>query len=146
MKFDELLAFPYGVVTEIGPEVAADGTVVLMLVVEAEVTVASEPLNATLLLVRTVWKLVPAIVTAAPAAPWEGWKLVIVGAGPELVTVKEVLLVAGPSKLPWSRHEYHAGRSSGRNRGCKSCRSGSGDYCCHAVERYRILRGSRAET
>jgi len=54
LKFDELVAFPYGVVTEIGPEVAAEGTVVLILVAEADVTVASKPLNATLLLVRTV--------------------------------------------------------------------------------------------
>lgn len=68
-----------------------------MLVAEAEVTPARVRLNFTLLLVSTVSKLLPSIVTAVPAGPIVGVKPVIAGA-PEVLapTVKEVLLVAEP--------------------------------------------------
>jgi hypothetical protein len=77
VKLPPLAAVPPGVVTEIGPVVAADGTVALIWVAEVTVKVALAPLKLTA--VAPV-KAVPVIVTEAPAAPLAGEKDVIVGA------------------------------------------------------------------
>ena len=96
--------------TVIGPVVAPAGTVVVMLVTELEVTVASTPLNFTLLFVGISEKLVPAIVTAPFAAPLVGVKLVIVGSVltntplpcvpantlPPLEAIEEILVFVNP--------------------------------------------------
>ena len=68
-----------------------------MLVADALLTAARVILSLTLLFVVTVSKLVPEIVTAVPAGPIEGVKLLIDGT-PDVLgpTVKDVLLVADP--------------------------------------------------
>jgi hypothetical protein len=104
VKFEDEVAVPPGVVTEIVPVVAAAGTVVVIWVALATVKGAAIPLKATA--VAPV-KFVPVMVTAAPARPLVGVKLVTVGAGgitvkllpdvpvpPEVVT--EILPVAAP--------------------------------------------------
>jgi hypothetical protein len=78
------------VVTEIVPLDAPTGTVVVMLVVVEDVTVAVMLLlNFTRLLAGVALNPVPVIVTLAPTAPLVGLKLVMVGN-----TVKLVELVA----------------------------------------------------
>jgi hypothetical protein len=91
VKVVDEVAAPLGVVTEIFPVVAAAGTVVVICVALATLKVAAEPLKATA--VAPV-KFVPPIVTLVPAAPLEGEKLVIVGAGD--VTVKALVELAVP--------------------------------------------------
>ena len=66
-------------VTEIVPVVAPAGTVVVMLVAVEAVTVATVPLNLTILLACVVLKLVPVMVTVAPTCPLVGLKELIVG-------------------------------------------------------------------
>jgi hypothetical protein len=96
VKFVELVAVPLGVVTEIGPVVAPEGTVALIRVAFCTVKVAAEtPLKRTA--VAPV-KFVPLIRTEVPTGPLVGLNDVIVGA-PVVVTVKFVELVAVPSGL-----------------------------------------------
>lgn len=72
------------------PVVAPTGTVVVILVVVLAVTIASVPLNRTVLLPGVALKFVPVIVTACPNSPEVGVKLVIVGTAAP--TVKFVAL------------------------------------------------------
>jgi hypothetical protein len=96
VKFVELVAVPLGVVTEIGPVVAPEGTVALMRVAFCTLKVFAEtPLKRTA--VAPV-KFVPLIRTEVPTGPLVGLNDVIVGA-PVAVTVKFVELVAVPSGL-----------------------------------------------
>ncbi len=76
VKADKLLTVTPLVVTEIVPEDAPAGTDVVTLVGVDEVTTAGVPLNDTM---GDVLKLVPLIITTAPAAPSEGVKVEIVG-------------------------------------------------------------------
>src|SRR6266487_406227 len=78
VKSAELTAVPPGVVTEIGPVVAPEGTAVV--IEESSVTAndATTPLNLTEVVPV---KFVPLIVTEAPASPFDGSKPVIVGTG-----------------------------------------------------------------
>ena len=97
MKKSALLtALPLGVATEIRPEPVNDGTEVEILVAVAELTKADMTLNLTRSLVGAVSKFVPLIVTAVPAVPIVGVKLVMVGSI-DALTVKGVLLVAEPA-------------------------------------------------
>src|SRR5437773_5011193 len=66
VKLVALVAVPPRVVTLIGPVVALLGTMAVIVVAAAEVTVAVTPLNLTSLLLATGSKFVPVIVTAAP--------------------------------------------------------------------------------
>jgi hypothetical protein len=77
VKFWELAAVPSGVVTLIGPVVAPEGTVVVMLVFEFAVNVADTPLNVTLV---AAMRSVPVIVTDVPTGPLVGENEEIVGA------------------------------------------------------------------
>jgi len=86
---------PWDVATEIRPEPTDDGTEVEILVAVAELTKADMTLNLTRSFVEAVSKFVPLIVTAVPAVPIVGVKLVMVGAV-DALTVKGVLLVAEP--------------------------------------------------
>jgi hypothetical protein len=96
VKVFELVAVPLGVVTEIGPVVAPEGTVALIRVAFCTVKVVAEtPLKRTA--VAPV-KFVPLIRTDVPTGPLVGLNDVIVGA-PVVVTVKFVELVAVPSGL-----------------------------------------------
>lgn len=90
VKFVELVIVTPLTLTEIGPFTAPGGTIAVMLVDDDEVTSAITPLNETILLAAIVLKLVPVIVTTAPAAPFRGLKLDIVGEGN---TVKFVELI-----------------------------------------------------
>src|SRR5438552_16454597 len=90
VKLLPLLAVPPAVVTLIGPLVAADGTVAVIVVAEFTVKLALVPLNRTA--VAPV-KLVPLIVTVVPTRPLVGVKLVIVGGW---MTVKLLALLAVP--------------------------------------------------
>lgn len=90
VKFDALNIVTPLTVTEIFPEVAPAGTVVVILLAVDEVTVAIVLLNFTTLLAGFVLKLVPLIMTTAPTAPLIGLKPVMVGDGS---TVKLVELV-----------------------------------------------------
>jgi hypothetical protein len=92
VKFVELVAVPLGVVMEIGPVVAPEGTVALIRVAFCTVKVAETPLKRTA--VAPV-KFVPLILTEVPTGPLVGLNDVIVGA-PVAVTVKFVELVAVP--------------------------------------------------
>lgn len=76
VKLDKLLIVTPLVVTEIGPEDAPAGTVVVMLVELDEVTTAGVPLNDT---AGEALKLAPLIITTAPAAPSDGVNSEIVG-------------------------------------------------------------------
>src|SRR2546430_12896832 len=78
VKSDELTAVPPGVVTEIGPVVAPDGTAVVIDVSSCTANDATTPLNLTEVVPV---KFMPAIVTEAPPSPCDGSKLVIVGGG-----------------------------------------------------------------
>lgn len=91
MKLPELAAVPDGVVTEILPVVAPEGTVTVIFVEEFTVNVVEVPLNFTA--VAPV-KRVPLMVTEAPADPLVGLNDVIVG---PVVTVKLAELVAVPA-------------------------------------------------
>jgi hypothetical protein len=95
MKSAVLTAVPSSVRTKMRPEPVAAGTSVDRLVAVAAVTRARVWLNATRLLATAGSKLVPLMVTAAPAPPVAGEKLAIVGAG-DAATVNGSLLVAVP--------------------------------------------------
>jgi hypothetical protein len=77
VKFCELVAIPSGVVTLIGPVVAPEGTVVVILVFEFAVNVADTPLKVTLV---AAMRSVPVIVTGVPTGPLVGENEEIVGA------------------------------------------------------------------
>ena len=70
------VAVPFGVVTEIAPVVAAAGTVVVIWLALVTAKVAAVPLNFTEVVPV---KLVPLMVTEAPADPLVGETAVIVG-------------------------------------------------------------------
>lgn len=72
---------PLGVVTLIFPLVAPAGTLVLIMVGDKTLNVASVPLNAT---EWTPLKSVPRIVTAVPTPPLNGVKEEITGGGADL--------------------------------------------------------------
>src|SRR6202022_2636669 len=86
---------PVEVVTEIGPEDAAAGTLVSTRRSVTKVNVALTPLKATPV---TPVKLAPFTVTAVPATPLTGVKLDTTGATP-VVTVKLEPLAALPPAL-----------------------------------------------
>jgi hypothetical protein len=77
VKCWELVAVPSGVVTLIGPVVASEGTVALILVFEVALKVADTPLNVTLV---AAIRSVPVIVTDVPTGPLIGENEEIVGA------------------------------------------------------------------
>jgi hypothetical protein len=91
----ELVAVPFRLVTEMGPEVAPGGTVAVICVDEFTVKDAEVLLNLTPV---TLVKFVPEMLTDVPTAPLVGEKDVMVGA-PATVTVKLVELVAVPLGL-----------------------------------------------
>ena len=86
LKLDPVVIVIPFTVTDIGPEVAPDGTLVAILDVVEVVTEANVPLNDTM---GMVMKFVPVIVTAVPTAPLVGLKPMTVG---EDNTVKLVAL------------------------------------------------------
>ncbi len=106
LKFDALLIVMPLTVMAIGPVVAPDGTVVVILVDDDAVTIAEIPLKVTKLLAGVVLKFVPAIVTGAPTAPFAGVNPVKVGVGATVklfvlkmvmpLSVKEILPVVAP--------------------------------------------------
>ncbi len=79
VKLPELVAVFPPIKTLIVPVVAPTGTVVLILVVVLDDTVASVPLKRTSLLPGVLLKFVPVISTGVPTGPLIGLKLVIVG-------------------------------------------------------------------
>jgi hypothetical protein len=79
VKFAALVIVTPLVRTVMGPVVALNGTVVVMLVGVDDMTVASTPLNLTSLFEGVELKLVPDMVTVAVTAPLEGVKLIMVG-------------------------------------------------------------------
>lgn len=83
------MATPPAVVAVIDPLVAPEGTVAFREVDEITVKEAALPLNFTEL---TPVKLVPVIVTLAPAEPLVGEKSVIVGATPKLLALVNVVV------------------------------------------------------
>ena len=93
-----LVAVPATVATDMRPEPVACGTLVCKAVEVLDVSEASVALSFTRLLLLIGSKLVPVIVTAVPAVPIAGVKLVIVGAV-ESATTKLVELTADPLGL-----------------------------------------------
>jgi hypothetical protein len=92
-KFVVLVAVPAGVVTEIGPVVAVEGTVVVMYPDELiEKLVTATPLNLTRVAVE---RFAPPIVTEAPGAPDDGLNPETVG-NALVTTVKLEVLEALP--------------------------------------------------
>jgi hypothetical protein len=92
IKSVALVADPPDVVTVIGPVVAPEGTLVLMVVEVTLVIVAWTPLKKT---VEVGPKFVPVIVTPVPTGPLVGVKSEIVGGGGTL-TVRRVLPLIEP--------------------------------------------------
>src|SRR5258708_17607143 len=92
VKLSPLLASPPTVTTTF-PVVAPVGTGTMMLVAFQFVDVAMVPLNVTVLAPCAAPKLVPVMVTEAPARPEAGERLVMLGG---TVTVKVTLLLATP--------------------------------------------------
>src|SRR5580692_5116155 len=95
VKVTPLLAWP-PTVTTAGPVVAPAGTSVVRLVEVHPVGVVAVPLNVTVLVPCAAPKFVPAIVTDVPTAPADGVRLVRVGGGGGVVTVKLIPLLAWP--------------------------------------------------
>ena len=85
MKFVALLAVPPGVVTEILPVVAPEGTVAVILVEELRVNAAASPLNRT---EDAPLNVLPSIVTLVPACPEAGVKPVIWGSTKKVPTLE----------------------------------------------------------
>jgi hypothetical protein len=82
VKLEELVAVPPGVVTLMGPVVAPEGTVAVILVEEFTVNDADTLLNVTDVVVKPLpLKLVPLMVTEVPTGPEVGEKELMVGAG-----------------------------------------------------------------
>jgi hypothetical protein len=106
IKFAELVPVIPLTMTEIGPEVAPNGTEVVILVVDDAVTAAAVPLNVTVFSEGVLLKLVPVIVTTTPKPPLLGEKLVIEGV-PKTVKLLELETVTplketeiGPEPAP----------------------------------------------
>ena len=91
-----LLATPPTVTTTL-PLVALAGTGTTMLVADQLEGVAVVPLNVTVLVPLVAPKLIPTIVTEAPAIPLAGERLVTVGAA--VVTVNVIALLATPATV-----------------------------------------------
>jgi hypothetical protein len=89
-KLTPLLACPPTVTTTL-PVVAPVGTGTLMLVALQFVGVPAVPLKVTVLVPCVEPKLVPVMVIDVPAAPEVGFKLVMVGAGAEIVKFTPLL-------------------------------------------------------
>ena len=91
--------------------VAPDGTVVVRLVMLPAVTVAVVPLNFTVLLPNVASKLVPVIVTEVPTFPLIGLKLVMVGAGIDVVdeNINSFAVITPPPLLVLTGLAYTAG-------------------------------------
>ena len=98
MKLVELVPVWPLTFTVIAPVVAPAGTEVVMLVAVLAVTVASVPLNFTLLFAGVVSKFVPAIVTDVPTPPLIGLKLEMVGCV-SVATVMALELLDVPEAL-----------------------------------------------
>ena len=81
VKLDELVAVPSGVVTEMGPLLAPDGTRATISFALVRLKTELTPLNVTAL---TSLKPEPEIVTSAPMQAVEGLNESIVGAGAAL--------------------------------------------------------------
>jgi hypothetical protein len=94
VKFDELVAVPDGVVSEILPVVAPAGTVAFTWALEMKLKVAEVPLNRTAL---TPVKLEPLIATWVPGVPDVGVNPEI--EGPEACTTKSFALTPVPSEV-----------------------------------------------
>jgi hypothetical protein len=77
VKLVLLVALPAGLVTVIGPVVAAPGTVTTIWVALAETMLAETPLNCTLSWLAVGLKPVPLMVTEAPEEPLPGVKEMI---------------------------------------------------------------------
>src|SRR5215207_1778326 len=95
-KSAALTPLPSGVVTEMRPEAAPAGTLVVRLVAVAVLVTVRTPLKAILLFEGVVWKFVPVTVTASPATPTTGVKPVTVGTL-TAPTVKGLKLAAVPA-------------------------------------------------
>jgi hypothetical protein len=95
VKLDPLCPTWPPTVTLIFPVVAAEGTLAISWVAEADVGVVVVPLKLTVLLAGFAEKLVPVIVTGVPYTPLDGLNPVTVGG---VVTVKLPLLV--PVRAP----------------------------------------------
>jgi hypothetical protein len=81
------------------PDAVAFGTVVDIVVAVAAVTTAGLAFSRSSSFASVVLKLVPTKLTAVPATPFAGLKLVIVGRPLLVVTVKTPVLVAVPFGL-----------------------------------------------
>lgn len=79
IKFEELVPVIALTVTDIGPDVAPNGTEVVILVVVDAVTTAAVPLNVTAFREGVALKLAPVIVTTTPNPPLVGLNPVIEG-------------------------------------------------------------------
>jgi hypothetical protein len=80
MKKSSLLTvFPNGVLTAMRPDPVPGGTAVSMVVVVAELRMASTRLNIALLLASVVSKCVPVIVTPVPGTPMVGLNAAMAG-------------------------------------------------------------------
>src|SRR5580693_1780975 len=95
VKVTPLLAWP-PTVTTTGPVVAPAGTGVVRLVSVQLIGVVGVPLTVTVLEPCVVPKFAPTIVSAVPTAPDVGVRLVTVGGGWVVVTVKVTPLLAWP--------------------------------------------------
>lgn len=85
-----LVTFNPATVTRIGPVVVPAGTVTVKLVAVLAVTMASTPLNVTVLLEGVVLKFVPDIVTELPTFPDVGEKLLMVGGEATAASTKKL--------------------------------------------------------
>ena len=101
VKFVLLVAVPPGVVTAMGPVVAAAGTAAVICVPPALTVYAGwlTPLNLTL--VAPV-RFVPLMVTLVPTGPDVGAKLVMVGAGAVSYTHLDVYKRQGCRRSHWA--------------------------------------------
>lgn len=79
--------------SEIDPVIAPNGTIAVMLVAVLAVTVATTPLNFTVLLIGVVLKFIPVIVTLVPTGPLVGEKDEAVNAGKEETVLRSIEVV-----------------------------------------------------
>lgn len=93
IKFEGLETVTPLTVTDINPDVAPAGTVVVMLVAVEEETAAAIPLKRTTFSVGVMLKFVPVIVTVVPSAPLLGVKLEKVGEATTIKLVGAVVMV-----------------------------------------------------
>jgi hypothetical protein len=112
-KLTPMLATPPTVTTTL-PVVAPVGTVTTRLVALQVVTVATVPLNVTVLVLCVAPKFAPVIVTDDPIAPEVGLKLVIPGVGsvsPGLVLLADSTNPAHPAKIMLATARTHTSRT-----------------------------------